>query len=156
GRRYRPAPGLAVQARRAAVTNLADALLEPATRTPDGIALIDDHGPTTYAELRDRAARVAGLLIRDGVQPGDRVAIAGLNDDAFVTSYVAVLRSGGVAVPLNTHSTPPELRRELDAVEPRLVLCGPGRADSLSSVADESLVRAIGSRCKGVDDAEPV
>jgi long-chain acyl-CoA synthetase len=137
------------------VTNLADLLLEPAARTPAAAALIDDRGPTTYAELRDRASRLAGLLVRDGVQPGDRVAIAGLNDDAFVTSYVAVLRSGGVAVPLNPQSTPPELRRELGAIEPRLVLCGPGAADSLTSVADESLVRAIGSRCEDVDREEP-
>jgi long-chain acyl-CoA synthetase len=137
------------------VTNLADVLLEPAARTPDVAALVDDRGPTTYGDLRERASRLAGLLIRDGVQPGDRVAIAALNDDAFVTSYVAVLHSGGVAVPLNPHSTPPELRRELDAIEPRLVLCGPGAADALASVADEALVRAIGNRCEGVDREEP-
>lgn len=133
------------------MTNLADVLLEPAARTPDAVALIDQEGPTTYGELAERASRLAGLLIRDGVQPGDRVAIASLNNDAFVTSYLAVLRSGGVAVPLNPSSTSPELRRELAAIEPRLVLCGPGVADSLTAVAEESGIRTIGSRREGID-----
>jgi long-chain acyl-CoA synthetase len=107
------------------VTNLADVLLAPAARTPDAVALVDDRGETTYAELESRAGRVAGALRARGVEPGDRVAIAGDNSVAFVVSYLGALRIGAVAVPLNPHAPEPELTRELSAVEPATVLRPP-------------------------------
>jgi long-chain acyl-CoA synthetase len=107
------------------VTNLADVLLTPAARTPDAVALIDDRGPTTYGELEARAARVAGALRAEGIEPGERVAIDGHNTVAFVASYLGVLRAGGVAVPVNPHAPEPELARELSAVEPAVGLRPP-------------------------------
>jgi long-chain acyl-CoA synthetase len=56
---------------------------------------------------------------------GERVAIDGHNTVAFVTSYLGVLRAGGVAVPVNPHAPEPELARELSAVEPAAALRPP-------------------------------
>jgi long-chain acyl-CoA synthetase len=129
------------------VTNLGELLLEPAARTPDAVALVDEQGPTTYGELAERASRLAGLLIRDGVQPGDRVAIEAHNTVAFVVSYIGALRVGAVAVPLNTHAPDAELTRELSAVEPAVVLRPPldgtGDAEPAETVARDDSDTAV-------------
>jgi long-chain acyl-CoA synthetase len=60
----------------------------------DGIAM-------TYAELDDASARMACLLRRRGLQPGDRVGIMLPNVPQFAVAYYGVLRAGGVVVPMN-------------------------------------------------------
>src|SRR3954464_14026588 len=54
----------------------------------------------TYAELWDAALRRAGALREAGVQPGDRVALLGLNTIDFVTAYYGILARRAVVVPL--------------------------------------------------------
>jgi long-chain acyl-CoA synthetase len=88
----------------------------------DGPALVSHGETTTYGELRSRVAGLRGALVARGVAPGDRVAIVAANDPSFVVAYLGVLGVGGVAVPLNPLSPPPELGRELDIVGARLAL----------------------------------
>jgi long-chain acyl-CoA synthetase len=107
------------------VTNLADVLLAPAARTPDAVALRAGVDTVTYGELETRAARVAGALRAEGIEPGERVAIEGYNSVAFVASYLGVLRAGAVAVPLNPHAPEAELTRELSSVDPAVALRPP-------------------------------
>lgn len=107
------------------MTNVAEVLLAAAARTPDATALRSGGDVVTYRDLDERAARVAGALRAEGVEPGDRVAIEGNNTIAFVASYLGVLRIGGVAVPLNPYAPEAELTRELDALEPAVVLRPP-------------------------------
>jgi long-chain acyl-CoA synthetase len=135
--------------------NLADLLLGPAESAPASVALRRDDGETTYAELADRARRLAGGLVDDGVTPGERVAISSANREAFVVSYLGVLVAGAVAVPLNPVAPPAEQARELAEVEPRVVVCGPGGAEHVRAVVDESQLRSVGDRCEGFDRFEP-
>jgi long-chain acyl-CoA synthetase len=96
---------------------------------PGDPALRGERGETSYAELSDASARLAGALRAREVAPGDRVAIASAEDEAFVTAYLAVLHAGAIAVPVNPMAPPRELERELASVEPRLALAaGPARA----------------------------
>jgi long-chain acyl-CoA synthetase len=130
------------------VTNLADVLLAPARTTPDAVALRAGPDTVTYQELESRAARVAGALRSDGVDPGDRVTIEGRNTIAFVASYLGVLRAGAVAVPLNPQAPEPELDRELATAEPARVLGPPldgtGGAEPAETVArDDSDVAVL-------------
>ena len=107
------------------MTNLAEVLLAPAQTTPDAVALRAGADVVTYRELEARAARVAGALRSEGVEPGARVTIEGHNSVAFVASYLGVLRAGAVVVPLNPHAPDPELDREVGTVEPAVVLGPP-------------------------------
>ena len=129
------------------MTNLADVLLAPARSTPDAIALQAGPDAVTYRELESRAARVAGALRSEGVDPGARVTIEGHNTIAFVASYLGVLRAGGVAVPLNPHAPDPELDRELASVEPTVVLGPPldgaGDAEPIDTVPREDADVAV-------------
>jgi long-chain acyl-CoA synthetase len=121
--------------------NLASRLLAAAAITPEHVAL---RGSVhlTYRELADRVGPHARALAGE-VAPGERVAIIAGNDDAFVAAYLAVLTVGGVAVPLNPAAPDAELGRELAAVEPTLVLCGPGVGHRELPGVDPSRVRAL-------------
>ena len=88
----------------------------------DGPALVSQGETTTYGELRSQVAGIRGALVARGVAPADRVAIVAANNPLFVAAYLGVLGVGGVAVPLNPLSPPPELGRELAIVGARLAL----------------------------------
>ncbi|QNG35596.1 long-chain fatty acid--CoA ligase [Geodermatophilaceae bacterium NBWT11] len=76
---------------------------------PDRTAVIELDGPTvTYRELWDGAARVAGGLDAQGVQPGDRVAIAHPNGLTWMLGFWGAQLAGAVVVPLNTRLAPAE------------------------------------------------
>lgn len=76
-------------------------------------ALIHESGSWTYADLLERANRIANVLVdRLGLVPGNRVLLRGPNHPLLVACWFAVLKAGGVAV-----TTSPLLRvRELEAI----------------------------------------
>jgi long-chain acyl-CoA synthetase len=88
----------------------------------DAPALVSRGEVTNYGELRSQVAEIRGALIARGITPGDRVAVVAGNNRFFVAGYLGVLGVGGVAVPLNPLSPPPELERELAIVGARLVV----------------------------------
>jgi long-chain acyl-CoA synthetase len=92
------------------------------------VALISRGHVTTYGELRDDVAGLRGGLVGLGIEAGDRVGILCANNWYFVSSYLAILGIGAVAVPLNPLSPARELERELAAVGVRAVMVGPSGA----------------------------
>lgn len=118
--------------------NLVDVLLRAGGA--DVPALIGERRATTYAELGDAVGRLGASLLEQGVEPGDRVAIASDDDEAFVVAYLGVLHVGGVAVPLNPLAPPDELGRQLASVAPRLSLAA-GPAQGMLSAAGATVVR---------------
>lgn len=73
------------------------------------IAIIDGSEQRTWAETRDRVAKLARGLVGLGVKQGDRVAILALNSSRYMESYFAILWMGGVVVPINTRWSVDEL-----------------------------------------------
>jgi len=61
-------------------------------------AIIAAEGEFTYQEILDRVCQAANLLVKLGVQPGNRVLLRGPNNAATVILWLAVLRVGAVAV----------------------------------------------------------
>jgi long-chain acyl-CoA synthetase len=135
---------------RSASVNLAGPLLRAAAATPDRIAIA---GPDqmTYGELARRVDALAAR-ISESASPGDRVAIVAGNEPEFVVAYLAVLMAGGVAVPLNPASPSQEVARELEAVQPALVLTSSSHND-LARRAGAHLAAAPPTL--GVDDTDP-
>src|SRR6185503_868578 len=102
--------------------NLADVLLAAATATPTAPALVAGSRTISYGELDDVVARLGATLDERGVTPGSRVAIGADNDERFVAAYLAAVHVGAIAVPLNPLAPPAELGRQLEVVEPDVVL----------------------------------
>lgn len=90
--------------------NLATSLLCAAERTPRAEALVDGEARLTYAELRERAARIATGLAHLGIARGDRVAAIARNRRETVELFWACQWLGAVFVPLS-HRLP---RDEVD------------------------------------------
>ncbi len=82
-----------------------DLLTVHATAQPDKAAVIDDRNDririVTYAELEQRANRLAHVLLDHGVAPGDKVVWCGQNSLGVVEFVNAARKVGATAVPLN-------------------------------------------------------
>ncbi|MDB5669739.1 MAG: AMP-dependent synthetase [Alphaproteobacteria bacterium] len=92
-------------------------------------AVIAEGERLTFAALDEAATRLAHALVGSfGIVKGDRVAIAMRNCPAWIVSYMAVLKAGGIAVLVNGWWQTEELRHGLALTEPRLVICDAARA----------------------------
>jgi acyl-CoA synthetase (AMP-forming)/AMP-acid ligase II len=71
-------------------------------------AVQDATSMLTFTELRDRARRLAGSLLRSGLRPGDRVLEALPNSCDLLVSEMALALAGLIRVPLNPRLGPRE------------------------------------------------
>jgi len=93
------------------VANLVDELLR---RNGDREVSIEAAGPLHLAELHARISRYDAFLRRTvGLKPGQPVAIYRTNTTACFHWFLAVIRAGGIAVPLNPMLSLSEVRRIL-------------------------------------------
>lgn len=83
-----------------------DFLERSAARWPNKLALVADEQRFTYAELDERANRLAQALIAQGVQRGDRVVLWSPNCTELVVAIFAVLKVGAVFVVLHETTKP--------------------------------------------------
>lgn len=88
-------------------------LLDAAERAPNRPAIGFFGKNLTYAEVADRAKRLARALQALGVQKGDRVAIMLPNCPASVIGYYGALLAGAVVVQTNPLYTERELEHQL-------------------------------------------
>ncbi|MGC5052493.1 amino acid adenylation domain-containing protein [Micromonospora sp. DT48] len=106
----------AVVARRAAVNDtdapvrrrrLPDDFFTYAERQPDRVALCGSGGRWHYGELARRADALAATLTGRGLRDGDRVAVTLPKGFWQVAAVLAVLRAGGVYVPVGPDQPAP-------------------------------------------------
>ncbi len=82
-----------------------------------------------YEDLRNLVARIAKLLLQQGVEPGDRVVVQVEKSAENLALYLATLCVGGVYVPLNTAYTAAELEYFVGDAEPALFVGSEPRSD---------------------------
>jgi acyl-CoA synthetase (AMP-forming)/AMP-acid ligase II len=89
---------------------LAGELRSAASRSPDGVAVIDDDRRLTYADLLSRSERLArSLRGAVGLRPGDRVGLLCRNHAGLVEALLAANMLGADAVLVNTGLSAPQL-----------------------------------------------
>ncbi len=115
----------------------------------DSVAVNYENQEITYAQLYERAGRVAAALRADGVGPGDRVAYAGLNSATFMVTYFAAIWIGAAFIPLNFRLAAPEVRAVLEDSQPEVVVAEPRHAAIVDTVLNG---RGIIRRLLLVDD----
>ncbi|SFN77973.1 Acyl-CoA synthetase (AMP-forming)/AMP-acid ligase II [Pseudonocardia ammonioxydans] len=81
-----------------------------AARHPYRLAVVDDHGLTTYAELDERTDRLGLALLDSGAGPGAPVGILCRNSAAPVEVLVAAGKVGADVVLVNTGLSAEQLR----------------------------------------------
>ncbi|GAA2124718.1 AMP-binding protein [Kitasatospora saccharophila] len=123
---------------------IADLLAGSAEQYADRTALIDGAEQLTFAELYDRALRVAQGLRARGIAPGDAVALHLPNSLWFTVCYYGALLTGAAVVPVNPTQPPPAVRRQLADSGAVAAFTHPAVADQLAeAVADLPAVRLV-------------
>ncbi|MEV4118622.1 amino acid adenylation domain-containing protein [Micromonospora sp. NPDC049645] len=70
-------------------------------RTPDAVAVVDSQTSLTFRELDERSSRLAAMLVDAGVTAESRVLVVMRRSTQLWVALLAVLKSGGVYVPVN-------------------------------------------------------
>jgi acyl-CoA synthetase (AMP-forming)/AMP-acid ligase II len=97
-------------------------------------ALVAGDERINFADLDTQATRLARILAGSWhVAKGDRVAIAMRNSPAWIVSYMAVIKAGGIATLINGWWQAEEMRHALTLVEPELIIADEARASRLAA-----------------------
>jgi long-chain acyl-CoA synthetase len=124
---------------------LADMIGANAAARPDATALIQDERRLNYRELDAMMDRIAAALQRDGVRPGEAVAICAATSLAYAALFLGALRAGVAVAPIAPSST-------AEAIAGMVADCG-ARIFYTDADVDAALQgAAINPRRVGLDD----
>jgi len=90
----------------------------------------------TYADLQDKANRIANVLVRDmGVQPGNRVLLHAPNNPMMAACWFAIIKVGAIAVATMPMLRAKELKAVVDKAQIRHALCDAALAEEMHNTA---------------------
>ena len=98
------------------------------------------------------SSRFAHWLLRQGIEPGDRVAIMLEPSLPFYAALFGAMKAGAVAVPLFTLFGPDGVRLRVDDCSPRLLLTNPEKAATTGTLAGTETVVADDAFMAGLHD----
>ena len=145
----------------ASCTNVADLLAAQAHRRGAAVALVQpatcgaDRQSLTWAQLDERVDAVAAGLSARGLRVGHRVAICAANGIDYVVSYLACLRRGLVAVPINPGVPTGEVARAFADTQCRLVVTDAAAGPTVRAAVG-GLVDALAASGESVRETTPV
>ncbi|TDP74714.1 class I adenylate-forming enzyme family protein [Roseateles toxinivorans] len=99
--------------------NIAELLHDHAAAQPQQPALIQGGLRYSYGELNALVDRVASALQRDGVAPGEAIALCGLSTPLQAAIFLGALRAGVVVAPLAPSVTPADFAAMLADAQAR-------------------------------------
>lgn len=115
--------------------NLADMIEHTADAVPDRVAIESGDRQVTYAQLDQRANRLAHHLRALGVEPGDKVGLYTRNRIEAVEAMVGILKARAVMVNINFRYVEAELEHLLTDSDAVAVVCEARYADRLTAIA---------------------
>ncbi|MEU5093033.1 amino acid adenylation domain-containing protein [Streptomyces sp. NPDC021356] len=119
---------------------------EQAARTPGAEAVVSGAERLTYAELNERANRLARLLVARGAAPERFVALALPRTVQAAVGMLAVLKTGAAYLPLDPGHPADRIAHMLDSADPALLLTTRELAPALPEHAAPRIL---------LDDADP-
>lgn len=93
-----------------------------AARWPDALALIDERGTLTFAEVDRRTNALARALAQRGLSTGTSAAIMCRNHRGFVEASIACSKLGADALYLNTAFAQPQVTDVVERERPAIVI----------------------------------
>ena len=111
--------------------------------------ILPDGRVWTYGDIECASGRIANLIMKLGLQPGDRVAAQVEKTPEALVLYLATIRAGMVFLPLNPAYQRQELDYFLGDAKPGLFVCRP----QSRALADELATQAGVPHVLELDDA---
>ncbi|MGA8116197.1 MAG: amino acid adenylation domain-containing protein, partial [Actinocatenispora sp.] len=115
---------------------LAELVARQVRRTPDAPAITVGAETLSYAELDERAGRLAARLRASGVGPDRIVAVCADRSVELVVALLAVLRAGGAYLPLDPGYPRRRLGYMLADSGAELLLFGTAQAETVEGLGD--------------------
>lgn len=116
------------------------------------VAVIDDTGAHTYAEVAARVAHAAGALRELGVVAEQRVALCLVDSVDFHAAFLGAVAIGAVPVPLNTLLTTADYAYLLRDMRAPLLLASDCLLDKLAPALPPGIAVAVVDSVLGGDD----
>ncbi len=91
----------------------------------------------TWRVFDEKANRMANLLLKRGIQKGDKVAILMMNCLEWLPIYFGILKAGALAVPMNFRYTAEEIKYCLELSETTALVFGPEFIGRIESIYDQ-------------------
>lgn len=101
--------------------------------TPDEAALVSLRTRWTWRALDQACDRLARNLLGLGLKPGGRVASLMPNRTELLIHYLACMRAGLIATPLNYRYMPPQIDHALEVTEASVLLAHAERREDLAA-----------------------
>jgi amino acid adenylation domain-containing protein len=117
------------------LANVPQLFEEQVNGSPQAIAVSDVREQLTYADLNQRADRLAWLLFDAGIGPEDAVAVVMQRSVAMIVAMLAVLKAGGTYVPIDENCPRQRLSLILDDAGVKLALSDEANAHRLLDTA---------------------
>ncbi len=129
---------------------------ETAARTPDAPAVSLGEDSLTYAQLNERANRLAHALRAEGIGPGTTISILLDRSLELIVSVLAVMKAGGAYLPLNPDHPLERLNYQQADAEASLVLTDEALAGQAAELSGRALRVDSDFDDHPVENPEPV
>jgi acyl-CoA synthetase (AMP-forming)/AMP-acid ligase II len=116
--------------------NLADLWELVLPHVADRVALVVDDRQSTYAELEERANRLADRLAADGIGPGDHVGCYLYNGPEYIETMIAAFKLRAVPINVNYRYVADELRYLCGDADLKAIVHDVEFADRLGAIRD--------------------
>ena len=114
-------------------------LMESAQRRPEATAVRLGDEALSYGELDRLSNQMAHVLGQQGVRPGDRVAIYSPKAPGSLVAIHAILKAGGVYVPLDPNAPAQRLAYILQNCGVRCMVASGGNAAAIRKIAEQGM-----------------
>ncbi|WP_432470410.1 class I adenylate-forming enzyme family protein [Amphritea sp. HPY] len=102
-------------------------VISSARRDDDDCFMVYQEQRWSFAQFYSRVDALASWFAEQGIEPGQRVAIAMRNRPEWVAAFAAVALIGAVPAPLNSFGQEHELRAALEDLQPAMLVCDSDR-----------------------------
>ncbi len=111
----------------------------------DDLALADDVGPLTFAEVDERVNRTVHAMRTAGIEHGDTIAIVAGNCNEWFITMLACANAGVTFVPVNWHLVAPEIAYILGDSGSKAVVTDHRYVDTVAAALDDPQSAGVGA-----------
>ena len=97
--------------------------------------LVNSQQEVSFKNFHEIVNCISNLFTKNGLLPGDRVAVQADKNNLQLALYVATVKAGGVYLPLNTGYTTSELQYFIDDAEPKIIIVDNSKKESIKTIS---------------------